>query len=300
MLIKNGNLKIMTPAIKSAIKKFKKKVNNAVFKISLRTPLNSYRFGFILIVITLWNVYRCRAKIGNLARYKKAANNAQPDILFIFNCFMAESYGRIFPHLLAEEPGRYMKYISIEGKDYVRQLIDKDTGVILISGHFGPMFRSFLFKEAFGKDVSSFSNADYKKKVCNASTKLYRIISSFPYYAVGEEKQFQDGLLRGEWINFLNDVPVKKRDSNNQTLFGKNIYLSELPFKVAIKYNIPILFIGITRNNRQYTVSIRPMDEFNTPKEGLEKYIALLAELLSKDPYASTYIADNHFKTFTL
>ena len=102
-------------------------------------------------------------------------------------------------------------------------------------------------------------------------------------------------MLRREWINFLNDVPVKKRDSNNQTLFGKNIYLSELPFKMAIKYNIPILFVGMTRNKRQYTVSILPIDEFNTPKEGLEKYIALLAEFLCKNPYASMYIAENHF-----
>jgi lauroyl/myristoyl acyltransferase len=285
----------MAGAIKNATEKFKQKVRKVVFKISLRTPLNSYRFHFILVAIALWNVYRYRAKIESIARYKKAINNSQLNIIFIFNCFMAKSYGRIFPHLLAENPGRYMKYICIEGKDYVRQLMDEDTGVILISGHFGPMFRSFLFKEAFGKDVSSFANADYKKKVFNAPAKLYKINSSFPYYAVGEEKQFQEGLLRGEWINILNDVPVKKRDSNNQTLFGKNIYLSELPFKVAIKYNIPILFVGITRNKRQYTVSIRPIDEFNTPKEGLGKYIALLAELLCNDPYASMYIAENHF-----
>ena len=45
-----------------------------------------------------------------------------------------------------------------------------------------------------------------KKKVCNSSAKLHKINSSFPYYAVGEEKQFQEGLLRKEWINFLNDV----------------------------------------------------------------------------------------------
>jgi len=285
----------MAGAIKNAMEKFKQKVKNAVLKITLRTPLNSYRFHFILIVMTLWNIYRNRAKISNIARYKKATNNSQPNIIFIFNCFMAESYSRIFPQLLAENPGRYMKYVCIEGKDYIRQLMDEDTGVILISGHFGPMFRSLLFKEAFGKEVSSFAHSAYKNKISNASVKLYRINSSFPYYAVGEEKQFEEGLLRGEWINFLNDVPVKKRDSNNQTLFGKNIYLSELPFKVAIKYNIPILFVGITRNKRQYTVSIRPMDKFNTPKEGLGKYIALLAELLCNDPYAATYIAENHF-----
>jgi len=105
----------MNGAIKNAIYNFKQKVKNAVLKIALRTPLNSYRFDFILVVITLWNIYRNSAKISNIARYKKATNNAQPNIIFIFNCFMAESYSRIFPQLLAENPGKYMKYISIEG-----------------------------------------------------------------------------------------------------------------------------------------------------------------------------------------
>ena len=143
----------MTGIIKNAIEKFKKKVKNVVFKIALRTPLNSYRFLSILLLLPYGLFTGTETEIGNLARYKKTINNSQLNIIFIFNCFIGESYNRIFPHLLAENPGRYMKYVCIEGKEYVRQLIDKDTGVILISGHCGPMFRSLLFKEAFGKDV---------------------------------------------------------------------------------------------------------------------------------------------------
>ena len=285
----------MIDIINNIINKFKDKIKNIFIKIALWTPLNSCRFLFIWILLTFWYIYRYRAKIRNIAKYKKTINHSQQDIIFILNCFISESYSRMFPHLLAENPGKYMKYVCIEGKEYVRRLIDNDTGVILISGHFGPKFRSILFKEVFGIEVSTFVNAEYKNKVCNDPAKLYKINSSFPHYTTGEENNFQEGLLKREWINFLNDVPVKKRDSNNQTLFGKNIYLSELPFKIALKYNVPILFVGTTRNKLQYTVSILPIDEFKTPKEGLRKYIALVAKLLRNDPYASMYIADNHF-----
>jgi lauroyl/myristoyl acyltransferase len=288
----------MTNTIKNAIENIKTPLKKVALKTSLCTPLNSYRFLFFLFVLTLWSTFRCREKIGNIKRYKKALNNSQSNIVFIFNCFLSDNYDRLFPHLLAENPEKYLQYVCIEGKEYVRQLMEKDTGVILISGHFGPKFRTLLFKKIFGIGVSTFSSADLKKKVCNSSVKLYKINHSFPYYAIGEEKLFQEGLLRNEWINFLNDVPVKKRESNHQTLFGKNIYLSELPFKLSIKYNIPILFVGTTRIKRQYHVSILPIDEFQTQAEGLGKYITLIEKLLCRNPYAGSFIADIHFKKY--
>jgi lauroyl/myristoyl acyltransferase len=285
----------MNDTMKNMLKKFNEKVEKFVLKAASWTPLNSCRFLFILVVVTLWNIYIFREIIGNIIRYKKAINNSQRNVVFVYNCFLSESYNWIFRHLVAENPNKYLKYVSIEGKEYVRRLMDKDTGVILISGHFGPMFRTLLFKELFGIGVSSFATADNKKKYLNSPEKKNKIISSFPIYAVGEEKQFQEGLLRKEWINFLNDVPVEKRGSHNYTLFGKNIYLSEFPFKVSLKYNIPILFVGTTRIKRQYHVSIMPMNEFHTQGEGLEKYIALLETLLCRDPYAGSFIAEYHF-----
>jgi hypothetical protein len=295
---KNGvrNLEIMTGVIKNVIKEFKGGVGKVVLKIVLRTPLNSFRFFFILIVSTLWTAYEFRKKIGNILDYKKALNNSQKNIVFLFNCFLNKTYDRIFPRLIAENPKKYLKYVCIEGEEYVRQLMDNDRGVILISGHFGPVFfRTLLFKEVFGIGISSFSSAGIKKYALNSSAKIHKIFSSFPIYVVGEEKQFQEGLLRKEWINFPNDVPVKERGSCHHTLLGKNIYFSEFPFKVSIKYNIPILFVGITKIKRQYYVSIFPIDEFCTQEEGLKKYIVLLERLLCHDPYAGFYFAENHF-----
>ena len=294
-----GNLEIMTGAITNAIKEFKGGVKKVVLKTALWTPLNSYRFFFVLVVSTLWYTYTFRKKIGNILGYKKALNNSQKNIVFLFNYFLNKTYDRIFPHLIVENPKKYLKYVCIEGEEYVRQLMDNDRGVILISGHFGPMFRTLrtlLFKEVFGIGISSFASVDTKNIYCNSSEKIHKIMSSFPIYAVGEEKQFLEGLLRKEWISFLNDVSLKKRaSSRNHTLFGKNVYFSELPFKLSIKYNIPILFLGTTRIKRQYLLSILPIDEFSTQEEGLEKYIALIEKLLCHDPYGDNFIAERYF-----
>ena len=291
-----GNLEIMIGMIENTVKRFKGGVKKVVLKIAFRTPLNSYRFFFVLVVSTLWIAYTSKRKIGNILEYKNALKNPQKNILFLFNYFLNKTYDRIFSRLIAEDPNKYLKYVCIEGAEYVRQFMDNDRGVILITGHFGPVFRTLLFKEVFGIGPSSFMSADNKKVFCNSFTKKNQIISSFPIYVVGEENKFLEGLMRKEWIFFLNDVPLKKRASCKHTLFGKNIYFSELPFKLAIKYNIPILFIGTTRIKRQYRLSIIPIDEFYTQEEGLEKYIALIEKMLCHDPYKGNCIAEECFK----
>ncbi len=274
------------------IREIKKKI---FIETVLKIPLNLYRFFFMMFFFTLRNLRKQRNAIGNIIRYKKALNSSQSNVMFVFNCFLSKIYDMIFPHLLAENPKKYLKYVCIEGKEYVRQCLDINTGVILISGHCGPNFRALLFKEIFGIDVSTFIGSIWKEKICNSSAKFYKINSSFKYYTVGEEKQFQEGLLRKEWIIFLNDCPVIKRGSINYTLLGKNVYFSELPFKVSIKYKIPILFVGTTRIKHRYHVSILPIDKFQTQQEGLEKYIKLIEELLCRDPYAGFYIAESQF-----
>jgi lauroyl/myristoyl acyltransferase len=288
-------LEIMTGVIKNAIEEFARRMKKVVLKIAFRLPIKSCRFFFVLLVSTFWYVYTGRKIIGNILRYKEALNNSQKNIVFLFNYFLNKTYDRIFPHLIAENPGKYLKYVCIEGEEYVRRIMDNDRGVILISGHFGHMFTQLLFREAFGISISAFASAEQRKIFCNSSEKINKIISSLPIYAVGEEKQFQEGLLRKEWIAFLNDVPVAKRSSHRRTLFGKKIYFSELPFKLSIKHSIPIIFVGITIIKRQYIFSILPIDGFYTQEEGLEKYITLIEKFLLRDPYVGSYIAEHYF-----
>ena len=137
----------MTGSIKNTIKELKGGLEKVISRIVPWTPLNSRRFSFLLIVSKLWTAYEFRNKIGNLLMHKKALNNSQKSILFIFNCFLNKTYDRIYPHVMAENPMKYLKDVCIEGEEYVRQLIDNDRGVILISAHFGPMFLlTLLFK----------------------------------------------------------------------------------------------------------------------------------------------------------
>jgi len=283
--------------IKESVAQFKEKTKNSAFKAVLRLPPDSCIFRFVLVVFTFWTAYLSRKRIANLLKYKKAVNNTEGNIRFLFKCYFRKSYDRIFPHLLAENPGKYLKYVRMEGEEHIKRFKENNTGVIVLSGHFGPAFRTLLFKEVYSMPVSTFVDSSYKIKVCNSPAKLYRINSSFPYYGVGEEKQFREALQRGEWINFLNDVPLmKKRDSQNIAILGQRVFLSELPFKVSVNDNIPILFIGVTLKKLRYTVSALPMDKFDTQKNGLGKYLLLIENVLRADHYSGIYIGENHFK----
>jgi hypothetical protein len=51
----------------------------------------------------------------------------------------------------------------------------------------------------------------------------------------------------------------------------------------------------MTRKKLRYHVTVMPMDNFSTQKEGLSKNILLLEKLLSADPYSGVFIAEHHF-----
>jgi len=277
------------------IKRFTQIAEKYILKAALMVPLNSYRFRMILIIVTLWDILHCLKKIKNFLRYQKAMKNSQNSVIFIFNFFLGANYNWLFKDLIAENPKKYLQYVCIEGEGHVKKLMERDTGVLLVTGHFGPFFLTLLFKEFFSIRTSSFASVRNKKIFTTSFEKRNKIISSNPIYAVGEETQMQEGLLKKQWINFYNDVPVAKRGSLSYTLFGKNVYMSELPFKISLQYNIPILFIGITKNKLQYHVSITPLDDFDTQQEGLGKYVALIETLLCRDPSSGCFIAIEHF-----
>lgn len=275
-----------------AFRNFKKRL---FIKTVLKMSPGSCGFTLLMALFTLQNLKKEKYAIERIVRYKEVLGSSENNARFVFKCFYSRSYDILYRHLFVENPQRYLQHIHIDGKEHVRRLLGQDTGVILISGHFGPNIRNLLFKEVFGIDAVAFVGPTYKEEIDTSSGKLYETLSLYKYYLVGEERQLQEGLKKNEWIVFLNDYPVKKRESNIQTLFGKRVYFSELPFKLALELNIPLLFFGTTRIKNQYQVSIMPLDNFKTKQEGLAKYISIVEDLLRRDPYASFFTATNQF-----
>ena len=278
-----------------AFRNFRKRL---FMKTVLKMSPGSCSFTLLMTLFTLQNLKKEKYAIERIVRYKEALGSTENNARFVFKCFYSLSYDMLYRHLFAENPQKYLQYIHMDGKEHVRRLLAQDTGVILISGHFGPKIRNLLFKEVFGIDAASFVGPTYKEEIDPSSGKLYEILSLCKYYIVGEEKQLQEGLKKKEWIIFLNDYPVKKRESNNQTLFGKRVYFSELPFKISLEQNIPLLFLGTTRIKHKYQISILPLDNFQTKQEGLAKYISIVEDLLRRDPYAGFFTAANQFEDF--
>jgi len=275
-----------------AFRNFKRRL---FIKTVLKMSPGSCGFTLLMALFTLQNLKKEKYAIERIVRYKEVLGSSENNARFVFKCFYSRSYDMVYRHLFVENPQKYLQYIHIDGKEHVRRLLGQDTGVILISGHFGPNIRNLLFKEVFGIDAVAFVGPTYKEEIDTSSGKLYETLSLYKYYLVGEERQLQEGLKKKEWIVFLNDYPVKKRESNIQTLFGKRVYFSELPFKLALELNIPLLFFGTTRIKNQYQVSILPLDNFKTKQEGLAKYISIVEDLLRRDPYASFFTATNQF-----
>lgn len=143
-------------------------------------PLNSRRFSVMMGVSAMGYAIASRHKIAHILAYKGALQDPQHRWLFLFKYFVCRSHAAAFTLLLAADPQKYMNYVKVEGEEYVQQLRDRPVGVILISGHFGPMMQTLIFRERLKIAISSFTTADNKEELRESSAPKYSVTISVP------------------------------------------------------------------------------------------------------------------------
>ncbi|WP_461632525.1 hypothetical protein [Labilibaculum euxinus] len=196
----------------------------------------------------------------------------------------------ILSRLLDRYPDCFSKYVTVKGDIYVKELQHQNNGVLVIGNHGGPlMLQTFLFSKVFNIPLSSYSSLGLKTLI-DENKEINQLIHQFPVYFQGEEKKFLNALLSGEWINMLLDVGINSHQSPNCIFADHQLQLSQFPFRIALKYNIPILYLEIKRGKREkkIQISIRPVNNFSRPDEGLNKYVQYLESTIFSDNYSNT------------
>ncbi len=228
-----------------------------------------------------WNAY---------VKYKCIIGSNKNRIQFIINTFIRKASDAILARVLYKYPDCFSKYVIVKGNIYVKELQRENKGVLVIGNHGGPfMLQTFLFSKVFNIPLSSYSSPGVKTRT-DQNEEINQLIQQFPVYYRGEEKKLLNALLSGEWINILLDVTINSHQSPNCLFANHQIQLSQFPFRIAIKYNIPILYLEIKRVKRgsKVQITIRPIDNFSHPDEGLNKYVQYLESTIFSDNYSNT------------
>ncbi len=255
-----------------------------------------YRFSIsinfleiLVFPITFCRIIKNCNKWNTYAKYKYAIGNNKNSMQFILNTFSRQTTDTILSMVLYKYPDCFSKYVIVEGEDYVKEFQRTNKGVLVIGNHGGPlMLQTYLFSKVFNIPLSSYS-APWLKSETYLSKEINQLVQQSPVYFTGEEKKFLKALLSGEWINILLDVDVNEHQSPNCTFANHPIQLSQFPFRISLKYNIPILYLEIKRggNGDKIQINIRPINKFSKPEDGLNKYVQFLESTIFSDYYSN-------------
>jgi lauroyl/myristoyl acyltransferase len=93
-------------------------------------------------------------------------------------------------------------------------------------------------------------------------------------------------VINGGAVLIYIDFPLEKGKSYEMNFLGYPIKFSAFPFKMALRYNIPLFFSFVSeRKDGSYRLSVIPSGNFSTPEEGLSKYIQMLQAVIKENPF---------------
>ncbi len=268
------------------------------FKLLLIKILCGYPQGIknlsrLLFIPALIKLFVSRKHHGSIINYKRKLGIKNGSLSFLFKYYLRRSFNALAGLLICEAPEKYYSYVEVEGEEFISAEEIRNNGTIVIGNHGAPMMlMTFIFTNKFNIPLGSFAFPETVKilKSRKPERERDRLVQSLPLYAFGEEKSLVRGLLNGEWVNMLMDVPFPPPHKKNISLFGKEFAFSEFPFKLALKYKISLFFVGITSSpdsGGKIKFRISPLAGFNTPAEGAEKYAEKLEYMLREDPFSN-------------
>ena len=272
----------------SIINKIKWLILQIIIWLIRRISINIKVIEILMFPITLLFAIKSYKKWGAYIKYMNIIGNNKSKIQFIINTYTRKISNAIMAKLLYSYPNVFTKYVILKGENYVKDIKHNKKGVFVIGNHGGPfMLQTFLFSKIFNIPLSSYS-APWLKTRKDFGKEISLLLKQSSVYFKGEEKKMLKALLFGEWINILLDVTVNAHQKPNCTFAGHPIQLSLFPFRIALKYDIPILYVGIKRENSKIEIEIHLIENFSNAEEGLNKYVKHLETTIFSDNYSNT------------
>lgn len=203
------------------------------------------------------------------------------------------TFGRIQLDRIAIAAGMKEKYsFEFDGIEHIRSLLKKGKGGILLTAHMGNfnLARHFFDNESnpavvnlVMTDLEHRQIKDYLETVTGKS-KLKSIVLKDDLSHIFF---MNEALKRNELLVFAADRFVKGAKTYCHEFMEKETEFPQGPFRLAVRNNIPVLFVHIMRErNFHYHFFARPASgKEKTGKELLKSYLQNLEEMLRRYPH---------------
>ncbi len=207
-----------------------------------------------------------------------------------------QNYGQNFVELLRLPLMAKMgieNFVRVEGKDHVHEAIKKGKGVILLAMHFGSWELSSFMGQMLNHPYSVLAKPQKRFSKLDELLNFYRQFGGSTVIARGSgTREVIESLRNNEIIGMVVDQGGK--DGSLIKFFGKLASLSVGAIRLGLKFDVPVLFSVIVRENgsRHRLVIHPPLELTKTGKVDEDVTANLNKVAVLMEQYIKTYPAE--------
>lgn len=246
--------------------------------------------------------YKKHKKITEIRKFAQHCGSNLPKWLFVYKFLVQRETDNLWCLLFHEVPNQLQKYISITNKELLENALTSKKGAVLLGMHYGPAFTRFLLKRE-NIHIKTLILSNHFKNLEKYQSKIIKplILKKDKFSednenyieAVKYERKLITSLKEGIPVMIYADFigPYKKGITEN--FLGLPMEISSFPFKLALKYNVPVFLCSYKKALKGvYDLSFVKIEDFNSPEEGVHKYLGLLERKILEYPFMWEYVPD--------
>ncbi|MCK4267467.1 MAG: hypothetical protein KAX16_01440 [Actinomycetia bacterium] len=249
-------------------------------------------FGYL----QAWRSFKIkRHHLGTIETLRRGTGSALPASLFALKYFIQRGKDNAWAVAFSEAFGSLEKYLIIENKEQLVQAVSLNKGALLLGAHYGPPIYTNIL-ERLGFDLRTLVSEENYRALKNprrtgalSSAKSVSFLRDTHRLSIAGKSE--KGLIRhlkgGGVVNVLLDSgTIQKTAGVAVDFLGKSTRFSYFPFKVSIKYDVPVFFCFFAPAAKGgYRLRLIRVDGFSDPEEGVSKYVSFLESQIKVNPF---------------
>ena len=185
------------------------------------------------------------------------------------------------------------RYVEVDGLETLHEAVRSGRGALLIGAHFGPSLGSVKLHQlgfavmslAAGHNVSRYREAArlHPKWLADKKSKFMADeVRAVAFPANG--KELVNHVRSGGVTVMLLDDPLTTGGAECK-FYGDTVRFSYFPFKLALKYDVPVFFYYFDRKPKAgYVMRLVTCPAFATPAAGAQAYATFLESIVRQAP----------------
>jgi predicted LPLAT superfamily acyltransferase len=247
----------------------------------------SFAYFFLCFVIVYFVIFSPKATKAIFMYFRKIHNfSFGKSIVKLFQNYYV--FGQTLIDKIAILGGFEKEFTySFDNYDDLLKILDSNTGCLLISAHVGNWEIAGQFFGNYGNRLNIFMLEAEHERIKNL---LSGILGDKNYNIIGLKEdlshiiKINNALSNNEYICFQGDRYVNLDHTMKAEFMGKEVLFPDGPFKIAARYNVPVVFFfAMKDSSRNYSFNFFPAESAkpDVSRTKQEKATALLNEYVS-------------------